>query len=88
MKVLNNLVITLEKDNRFLCVWLFCYVSKFADGAKISIKSVLLHEIIFFLSVSSSSEVLGKITSIQSKLPTAVWWSREEKRGNCEANLL
>ena len=58
-------------------------------GAKISIKSVLLHEIIFFcLSVFSSSGVLGKITSIWSKLPTAACWSREEKTGNCEANLL
>ena len=32
---------------------------------------VLLHEIIFFLSVLSSSELLGKITSIRSKLLTA-----------------
>ena len=49
---------------------------------------ILLHEVIFFLSVFSSSEVLGKITSIRSKLPTAACWSREEKRGNYEANLL
>ena len=36
------------------------------------IDQVLLHEIVFFcFSVFSSSEVLGKITSIQSKLPTA-----------------
>ena len=49
----------------------------------------LLHEITFFcLSVFSRSEVLGKITSIWRKLPTAARWSREEKRGNCEANLL
>ena len=47
------------------------------------IDQVLLHEIIFFLScVFSSSEVLGKITSIRSKLPTAACWPREEKRGN------
>ena len=45
-----------------------------------AIDQVLLHEIIF--------EVLGKITSIRSKLPTAAYWSRERKRGNCEANLL
>ena len=59
-------------------------------GAKTSIKSVQLHEIIFFcLSVFSSSvKVLGKITSIWSELPTAACWSWEEKRGNCEANLL
>ena len=49
----------------------------------------VLHEIILFcLSVFSSSEVLGKIISIRSKLPTAACWSLEEKRGNCEANLL
>ena len=53
------------------------------------IDQVLLHEIIFFcLDVFSSSEDLGKITSIQSKLPTAACWSRKEKRGNSEANLL
>ena len=42
------------------------------------IDQVLIHEIIF-----SSSEVLGKITSIRSKLPTAACWPGEEKRGNC-----
>ena len=54
MKVVNGLVITLEEDKRFLYVWLFYYVSNFA-GAKISIKSVLLHEIIFFVSVYSAA---------------------------------
>ena len=43
MKVMNGL---LSRKTRFLCVSLFYYVSNFA-GAKISIKSVLLHEIIF-----------------------------------------
>ena len=52
------------------------------------IDQVLLHEIFFFLSVFSISEVLGTITFIGSKLPTAACWSREGKRGNCEANLL
>ena len=52
------------------------------------INQVLLHEINFFLSVFSSSAVLAKITSIRSKLPTAACWSWEEKRGNCEADLL
>ena len=52
------------------------------------IDQVLLHENIFCFSVFSCSEVLGKITSIRSKLPTAACWSREEKRGNSEANLL
>ena len=66
----------------------FC---RFANGgAKISIKSYFMRSIFVFSgSVFSSSEVLGKITSIRSKLPTAVCWSREEKRaGNCEANQL
>ena len=79
-----------ESQEIFICLPLllceqFC---RFANrGAKILIKSVLLHEIIFCLSVFSCSEVLGKITSIRSKLPTVAWWSREEKRGNCKANL-
>ena len=54
----------------------------FSNG---DIEQVLLHEIFFCLSVSSSSEVLGKITSIRSKLPTTACWPREEKSGNCEA---
>ena len=74
-----------------LCVWLLYHVSdfyRFANGgAKISIKSYFMRSF-FFLSVFSSRQVLGKITSIPSKLPTAACWSREEQRGNCEANLL
>ena len=96
MKVMNGLVITLEEDKRFLCLAvllleLFC---QFANrGAKISIKSYFVRSFFFCLSVFwfrvfSSIEVFGKITSIRSKLPTAACWSREEKRGNCEANLL
>ena len=42
MKVMNGLVITLEEDKRFLCVWLFYYESNFA-------------EIIFFVSVYSAA---------------------------------
>ena len=75
MKVMNGLVITLEQDKRFLCVRLFYYVnyvSNFDDSR----------------TEVSSSEVLGKITSIRSKLPTAACWSWEERRGNCEADLL
>ena len=63
----------------------FC---RFANGgAKISIKSFFMRSF-FCLIVFRSSEVLGKITSIRSKLPTAACWSREEKRGNREASLL
>ena len=32
MKVMNGLVMTLEKDKGCLCVWLFYYVSNFADS--------------------------------------------------------
>ena len=86
---MNGLVITLKKGKRFLCVWLLYYVSNFADSRmKVPRYQVLLHEIIFFLSVFSSSEVLAKLTSIRSKMPTAACWSGEKKRGNCEANLL
>ena len=91
-KVMNGLVMTLEEDKRFLCLdVLLCeQFCRFANGdTNISIKSVLLHMRSFFcVSVFNNSEVLGKITSIRSKLPTAACWSREEKRGNCEANLL
>ena len=76
MKVMNGLVMTLEEDKIFLCVWLLYYVSNFADA---KIYQVLLHEIIFFLSVFSNSEVLAKINSIRSKLPTAACWSQENK---------
>ena len=94
MKAMNGLVITLDEDEIFMCLAVllceqFC---RFANGgAKISGDQVRLHEIIFFcLSVFefSNSEVLGKITSIRNKLVTVTCWSRKEKRGKCEANLL
>ena len=81
---MNGLVMTLEEDKRVLCGWLFYYVSNFSEYS-------FMRSFFFFLSVFSSSEALGKITSSRSfysKLPTAACWSREEKRGNCEANLL
>ena len=82
---MNGLVMTLKEDEIYMCLdALLCeQLIRCQD-----IDQVLLHEIIFFLSVFSISEVLGTITSIRSKLPTAACWSREEKRGNCEANLL
>ena len=51
------------------------------EGAKISIKSYFMTSY-FFLGVFSSSEVLAKITSIQSKLRTAACWSqgKQEKK--------
>ena len=85
MKVMNDLVLTLEEGKRFLCL-----ACRFAnEGAKISIKSYFMRSFFFVLnSVFSSSEVLGKITSIRNKLVTVTCWSRKEKRGKCEANLL
>ena len=78
---MNGLVMTLEKYEIFICLAVLLPIREWRC-------QVLLHEICFCLSVFSSSEVLGKITSIRSKLPTAACWSREEKRGNSEANLL
>ena len=85
MKVMNGLMMTLEEDKRF-----FMYLAALLSEWRLQdIDQVLLHEIIFFFSVysGSSSEVLAKIASVQSKLPTAACWSRQKKRGNCEVNL-
>ena len=89
MKVMNGLVMTFEEDEIFMCFAAplceqFCRFAN--EGAKLSIK-LLLHELFFFLSVFSSSEVLAKITAIRSRLLTAACWSRGKKRGNFEANL-
>ena len=48
-----------SRERRDFCVWLFYYISNFADSRTKSqdIDQVLLHEIIFFLSLFSSSEV-------------------------------
>ena len=84
--------LTREEDKRFLFVWLLYYVSNFADSRievpryRSSPTSVMRW--LFLLSVFSNSEMSGKATSIRSTLPTAACWSREEKRRNCEANLL
>ena len=80
MKVMNGL---LSRKTRFLCVSLFYYVSNFADSRTEVPRyqsSPTSWDHLFCLSVFSSSEVLGKITSIRSKLPTAACWSRKEKR--------
>ena len=81
MNVMNGLVMTLEEDEFFMCLAaLLCeQFCRFAnEGAKISIKSYFMRSF-FFLSVFSSGEVLAKITSIRSKLPTAACLSREKK---------
>ena len=80
-----------ERKEIFMCLAVLLCVQfcQFVNGgAKISIKFYFMRSFYFCLSVFSSSEVLGKITSIQSKLPAAACWSQEEKRGNCEANLI
>jgi len=54
------LVMTLEEDKGFLCVWLLYYVSnfcRFANGAKTSMKSFFM-EFIFF-SVHSAAVFLS-----------------------------
>ena len=54
MKVMNGLVITLRKDEIFMCLAaLLCeqFCRFVSEAAKISIKSYLLHEAIFFLSI-------------------------------------
>ena len=67
MKVKNGLVITLVEDEIFMCLAVllceqFC---RFVNGgAKISINSYFMRSFLC-LSVFSSSEVLGKITSIR-----------------------
>ena len=57
MKVMNGLVMTLEEDKRFLCVWLLYYVSNFADSRmevpEISIKSYFMRS--FFFPVYSAA---------------------------------
>ena len=95
MKDMNGLVMTLEEDKRFLCVWLLYWGSIMWAILPIRQKvpryrsSSTSWDLIFFLlTVFSSSEVLAKIASPRSKLLTAACWSWEKKRGNCEANLL
>ena len=61
MKVMNGLVMTLEEDKKFLCVWQLNYVSNFTDSrmkvpTEISIKSYFMRSF-FFLSVFSSTQV-------------------------------
>ena len=84
-----GLVMTLVED-RCLCIWLLCYVKNLGDSRMElpryrSSPTALDH---FHLGLFSSSEVLGQNASIRNRLPTAACWSRQEKRGRCEANLL
>ena len=85
MKVMNGLVMTLEEDKIFLCVWLLYYVSNFADSRLRcqDIDQVLLHEIIFFSQCIQQQWSVSQnyLSSIRSKLPTAAcrsWEKREE----------
>ena len=85
-----GLVMTLVEDKICFCVWLLYYVSNLGDSRMefLRYRSISTSWDHFLLDVFSSSEVLGKSASIRIKLPTAACWSREEKRGRCEANLL
>ena len=82
---------TLEEEKRFyvfaaLIMWAILPIREWRCQ---DIGQVLLHKILFFLSVFSSSEMSSKNASIRSKLLTATYWSWEDwKRGRCEANLL
>ena len=82
LKVMNDLVMNVEEDKRFLCVWLLYYASNFAD-LRMKVpryrSSPTSQDLFFFFSVFSSSQVLAKIISIKSKLPTGACWSREKK---------
>ena len=92
MKVMNGLVMTLEEDKRFLCVWLLYYEQfcRFAnEGAKISIKSFRLHEIILFcLMYSAAVKCKPKLLPFGKKCWLMLAGLGKKKRGNCEANLL
>ena len=51
MKVMNGLVMAIEEDKRFWCVWLFYYLSNFADSRMKVPRyrcQALLHEIVCF----------------------------------------
>ena len=82
MKVMNGLVITLEEDKGFLCVWLFYYVSNFADSRTEvpRYRSSQSHFMRFFfsLSVFSSSEVLGPF-GVNCRLQLAGLGKKREK---------
>ena len=61
----------------------------FANGdAKISIKYYFMRSFYFCLSVFSNSEVLGKITSIRSKLPTRLQLAGLGKKGEETLKLM
>lgn len=89
------LVMNLEEDERFVCVWLL-YLPIRDGGTKISIKSSFM-EIVFlcasnflcsFLCASNRS---GKLSSVSGKLPTLAFLSWEDREGRaerCEANHL
>ena len=86
MKVMNGLVMTLQKDKRF-----FMYLAALlSEWRRQDNDQVLLHEIILFSQCIqvAAVRVSAKITSIRNKLPTAACWSRKKKGGNCEANLV
>ena len=83
------LVMNLEEGKRFLCVWLFYYVSnfcRFANGARCQ-DQVLLHVDNFLHSAFSSSFLKILLFGVNYRLQFA-GLGRNRKRGRCEVNLL
>ena len=66
-------------------LWAILPIREWRCQDTFSIKSYFMRSLFFSVS---RGEVLAKITSFRSKLPTAACLSREKKRGNCEAKLL
>ena len=92
IEVMNGLGMTLEARGEIcMCLRAALLCEQFCQ-ARMEVPSYLSSPTswnhLLCLSVFSSSEVLGKIATFRSKLPTAACLSREDKRGNCEANLL
>ena len=59
----NVIVMNLKKDKRFICVTALFADSRISGGAEMLIKSSFM-DIVYFLCAFSSSEVLGKNTSM------------------------
>ena len=56
MKVMNGLVMAIEEDKRFWCVWLFYYVCNFADSRmKVPRSGLLIFRAVAEPRISSKS---------------------------------
>ena len=82
MKVMNSLVITLEEDKRFLCVWLLYYESNFADSRmEVPRYQVLFHEIIYVSAYSAAVKCQAKLLpfGVNSRLQLAGLGKKREE---------